>query len=145
MKSLLPLFTLLLCSLRLAAQTTTSAPLFLLFTQDCMDQLEYRYTYSGTGVLTPGTGALPSGLRMPHYLRDAALRGDWAAWADAWRQLDKGECLRLLGELDSGRQVTLTLCGERAWQTFESAPRSLLQRVSGFFGTRPASMRLEQL
>ena len=52
MKSLLPLFTLLLCSLRLAAQTTTSAPLFLLFTQDCMDQLEYRYTYSGTGVLT---------------------------------------------------------------------------------------------
>jgi hypothetical protein len=79
---------------------------------------------SGTGALAPGAGALPSGLRMPHYLRDAALRGDWAAWADAWRLLDKGECLRLLGELDSGHKVTLTLCGERSAQTFQSLPEA---------------------
>ncbi len=52
MKSLFSFFILLICTLRLTAQTTTGAPLFLLFTQDCMDQLEYRYTYSGTGVLT---------------------------------------------------------------------------------------------
>lgn len=52
MKSLFPFFILLLCAIRLSAQTTTAAPLFLLFTQDCMDQLEYRYTYSGSGVLT---------------------------------------------------------------------------------------------
>jgi hypothetical protein len=55
---------------------------------------------------------------VPHYLRDAALRADWAAWADAWRLLDNGECARLLRELDAGRPCTLTLCGERSAQTF---------------------------
>lgn len=52
MKSLLPFFVILFACLRLTAQTTAGQPLFLLFTQDCMDQLEYRYTYSGAGVLT---------------------------------------------------------------------------------------------
>ncbi|MBK8427776.1 MAG: LysM peptidoglycan-binding domain-containing protein [Lewinellaceae bacterium] len=52
MKSLLPFFVILFISRSLTAQTTTGQPLFLLFTQDCMDQLEYRYTYSGAGVLT---------------------------------------------------------------------------------------------
>jgi len=52
MKSLLPFFVILFIGRSLTAQTTTGAPLFLLFTQDCMDQLEYRYTYSGAGVLT---------------------------------------------------------------------------------------------
>lgn len=52
MKSLFHSIILLLCVFRLSAQTTTNTPIFLLFTQDCMDQLEYRYTYSGTGVLT---------------------------------------------------------------------------------------------
>ncbi len=100
---------------------------------------------SGTGALAPGAGALPSGLRMPHYLRDAALRGDWAAWADAWRQLDQGECLRLLGELDSGRQVTLTLCGERSAQTFQSLPRSLFRQLSSRLARTPLSTWLDPL
>ncbi len=52
MKSLIPFFVILLACRSLTAQTTTGAPLFLLFTQECMDQLEYRYTYSGAGVLT---------------------------------------------------------------------------------------------
>lgn len=52
MKSLFSFFILLLSIMRLSAQTAAPAPIFLLFTQDCMDQLEYRYTYSGTGVLT---------------------------------------------------------------------------------------------
>jgi LysM repeat protein len=52
MKSLFQFILLLLCTFRLSAQAPTNTPLFLLFTQDCMDQLEYRYTYSGAGVLT---------------------------------------------------------------------------------------------
>lgn len=53
MKSLFHCVILLLSVFRLSAQTTNNnTPIFLLFTQDCMDQLEYRYTYSGTGVLT---------------------------------------------------------------------------------------------
>jgi hypothetical protein len=78
-------------------------------------------------------------------LRESALRQDWAAWAQAWQQLDATRGAALLAAQERGEPVRLTLCGERAWQTFESAPRRLFQRVSGFFGTKPASMRLEQL
>ncbi|MCA0237061.1 MAG: LysM peptidoglycan-binding domain-containing protein [Bacteroidetes bacterium] len=52
MKSLFQFILLLLCTFRLSAQNASNTPVFLLFTQDCMDQLEYRYTYSGAGVLT---------------------------------------------------------------------------------------------
>lgn len=100
---------------------------------------------SGTGALPPGTGALPAGLRVPHYLRDAALRADWAAWADAWRMIDAGECARLLGDLDSGRKVALTLCGERGAQTFESLPRSLFRQLSSRLARTPLSTPLDPL
>lgn len=50
MKSIFSVFSLLVLAAGLSAQNSTPAPLFLLFTQDCMDQLEYRYTYSGNGV-----------------------------------------------------------------------------------------------
>ena len=100
---------------------------------------------SGTGALAPDSGALPAGLRMPHYLRDAALRGDWAAWADAWRLLDGGECARLLGELDAGHKVSLTLCGERSAQTFESLPKSLFRQLSSRLVRTPLSSWLDPL
>ncbi len=100
---------------------------------------------SGTGALPAGTGPLPAGLRVPHYLRDAALRADWAAWADAWRLLDSGECARLLGELDAGRQVTLTLCGERSAQTFESLPQSLFRQLSSRLARTPVPTLLDPL
>ena len=100
---------------------------------------------SGTGALPPATGALPAGLRVPHYLRDAALRADWAAWADAWRLLDTGECARLLGELDAGRTVRLTLCGERSAQTFESLPKSLFRQLSSRLARTPLSTWLDPL
>lgn len=100
---------------------------------------------SGTGILPPRSGTPPAGLRVPHYLRDAALRGDWAAWADAWRLLDGGECARLLGELDAGRQVALTLCGERSAQTFESRPRSLFRQLYSRLARTPLSTWLDPL
>ena len=33
-----------------ALQAQSSAPLYLMYTKDCMSQLDYRYTYSGTEV-----------------------------------------------------------------------------------------------
>ena len=99
---------------------------------------------SGAGALPPTVPEI-SAPALDLSLRESALRQDWAAWAQAWQQLDATRGAALLAAQERGEPVRLTLCGERAWQTFESAPRSLLQRVSGFFGTRPASMRLEQL
>jgi hypothetical protein len=78
-------------------------------------------------------------------LRDPALRQDWAAWAQAWQQLDATDCAALLAALDRGDPVRLTLCGEQAAQTFEATPQRLFQRISGFFGRKPASERLESL
>jgi len=90
---------------------------------------------SGTGALPAGSGAPPAGLRITHYLRDAALLEDWHAWAAAWQQLDAKECTRLSGELDRGQSVTLTLCGERAAQTWHGdSSGGMVQRVGAAFG-----------
>jgi hypothetical protein len=101
-----------------------------------------------------GTGGLPAahepspppGMQVIHSLRDAALLGDWAAWAARWQQLDGQECVRLLESLARGETVTLTLCGERTARTWRSAPASGLgRRLRGLFGRQPASTLLGQL
>ncbi len=90
-----------------------------------------------------GTGALPAGYSEPATpaptlvtsLRDAALQEDWPAWARAWEVVDATECTRLLGLLEQGNRVQLTLCGERHAQTFQSAPARISDwswRVPGF-------------
>ena len=99
---------------------------------------------SGAGALPPTVPEI-SAPAVDLSLRESALRQDWAAWAQAWQQLDATRGAALLAAEERGEPVRLTLCGEHAWQAFESAPRSLFQRVSGFFGTKPASMSLEQL
>ena len=95
---------------------------------------------SGRGLLAvnsfwvSGTGALPlqrvsAGPRqttathvqvtVPVTLRDAAVREDWAAWAEAWQAIDANQCAALLAALASGGAAALTLCGERNAQRFE--------------------------
>jgi hypothetical protein len=84
---------------------------------------------SGTGALPPGHAArTANGLQVTPYLRDAALQGDWKGWAAAWRQLDERDCARLLAELESGRPVRLTLCGETGARTWSSTVSSAWQR-----------------
>lgn len=100
---------------------------------------------SGAGALSgepPAPTALP---KVAPDLRDAALRQDWAAWAQAWQQLDAGPCQSLLTAVQGGQPVRLTLCGERAFQTYASAPKGFFQGISRFFGTRPASSRVSLL
>jgi hypothetical protein len=90
---------------------------------------------SGTGALPAVPAAKPpGGLYVTHYLRDAALLQDWRGWAAAWQQLDSRECTRLLGVLDGGDDVSLTLCGDRSARTFAGAG-------GGFFGKLAATLR----
>ena len=95
---------------------------------------------SGTGTL-PATVTPPSDLRLTPYLRDAALLADWRAWAAAWQQVDERDCARLLQDLERGRHVRVTLCGEHASRTWSSQAAGGWQRVKSWFGgARPAQL-----
>jgi hypothetical protein len=102
---------------------------------------------SGTGALPTGREPVaPPGLQITHYLRDAALRDDGHAWAAAWQQLDARDGARLLAELERGRTVTLTLCGERNARTWSGAGRAgLWQRATGWLNPQTPAMVLEPL
>lgn len=85
---------------------------------------------SGTGALAADHApASPKGLQVTPYLRDAALIGDWRAWSAAWQQLDARDCVRLLAELDRGREVRLTLCGEAGARTWTSRGVGAFKRL----------------
>ena len=75
-------------------------------------------------------------------LRSPALNEDWAAWSEAWAALDAGPLAALQ---QSNEPVTITLCGERTAQTWQTAPRSLAQRLGGLFQRRTAPAWLEPL
>lgn len=101
---------------------------------------------SGTGVLPPGTSPrLPSGLQLTPYLRDAALLGDWAAWTTAWQQLDARDGPRLLADLERGRTVRVTLCGEAGARTWSSTQRGGWRRLARFLSAPTAASLLEGL
>ena len=90
---------------------------------------------SGTGALpSAAASATPARTQVTHYLRDAAMRQDWAAWASAWRQIDERDCAQLLAALDRAEQVALTLCGERNAHTFSGTG-------GGFFGKLRSALR----
>lgn len=100
---------------------------------------------SGTGALPEGHAADAGGLQVTPYLRDTALLGDWRAWAAAWQQLDARDCVRLLQDLDRGRPVRITLCGEAGARTWSSAAAGPWRRVKAWFGRRSPAAWLEGL
>ena len=92
---------------------------------------------SGCGVRQPADRAavtVDATLRAP--LFDGAAQ-DWVA---AWQALDAGPIERLLGDAEGPGPVALTLCGERGWQRFERAPRSLWRRLQA----RPNMTRVRE-
>ena len=91
----------------------------------------------GAGQLAANTPVKQQTPHMPLTLRDAALREDWATWASAWQQLDAGPVAQLAAQAARGSAVQLTLCGESSALSWHSAPRSLRQRISSLFGSKP--------
>ena len=90
---------------------------------------------------------------VPNTLRDAAIRSDWPAWAQAWQQIDRTECAALLHSIDMKiamkSTATLTLCGERSAQTYQASHHGLknrvLQTIRSYFGPQPLSHILSKL
>ena len=138
----------------MALQRLQSEMQMLLYHHPVNDAREARGVPVVNSFWISGTGALPHG---PHLaatapvpvlvtsLREAALRDDWPAWAQAWQALDATECAALLATLKHGGSVELTLCGERSAQTFVNGPISMLKKFSSIFGSQPPSLFLEQL
>lgn len=81
---------------------------------------------SGCGVRQVATGAPP---QVDERLRDAALGGDAAAWAQAWSALDAGPVADMLERVQRGEPATLTLCGERTALTLRPRPRHFADRL----------------
>lgn len=98
---------------------------------------------SGCGV-RQSAPALPD-LTVAEHLRNPALADDWALWADAWRALDAGPVAEALQHAEGGEPVTLTLCGERNAQRFESKPQSFLRSIGRRFQTLDPTPILEKL
>ena len=102
----------------------------------------------GAGALeaAPSLQAPPA---MPDGLRQAALLGDWPAWAQAWQALDTGDVAALLATAQRGEPVTLTLCGERHARSWTTAPASAFARlgrsIKQLFGSAPISDTLKDL
>ncbi len=119
---------------------------------------------SGTGALPPGwahpaigEGSKSQAVTVPNALRDAAIQGDWPAWAEAWQQIDSTECAALLQAIDMKADMktgptgsaTLTLCGERSAQTYQAGQNRFktrfLRQIRRYFSPLPPSTVLKQL
>ena len=135
----------------------------LLYTHPLTDARAVQGLPAVNSFWVSGTGALPASVGhpagstastsqaviVPNTLRDAAVGGDWAGWARAWQKIDSTECAALLQAVESKKDTTLTLCGERSaqtWQALQKGHKSqsglktrFLQAVRGHFGTLPTS------
>ena len=78
-------------------------------------------------------------------LRGPWLAGDWAAWVEAWHTLDAQRLRELDARAARGERFSLTLCGERAAQRFDSVPRGAWQRLATSWRRAAADRVLEPL
>ena len=98
---------------------------------------------SGCGKAQPA--APDAALTVDARLRAPALAEDWAAWADGWRALDAGPIAAMLADAQRGEPVSLTLCGERHAQRFETGGQSAWQRLTRHWRGAPVHAVLESL
>ena len=113
----------------------------LLYTHPVNDARAARRLLPINSFWISGTGNLPDGFTLTDNagatvldaLRDASLRNDGAAWAQAWQALDASAIKALLEQARRGEPTELTLCGDTAAQTFTLQPRGLWKRLSNRF------------
>jgi len=87
----------------------------------------------------------PNDPQVAGMLRTPLLADDWVAWAQAWRALDADDLAGLLAAAQSGEAISLTLCGERSAQRFDSAARSAWRRLADRWRTNEPHAVLEAL
>ena len=123
----------------------------LLYTHPLTEERQRRglqpvnsFWVTGAGVLARPVAAA-SEVQVEARLAAPALRRDAAAHALAWQQVDAGPCASLLAHARQGGQAQLTLCGDRAAQTFGPAQNGGWRRFQGAFGFLRTPDGLKQL
>jgi hypothetical protein len=71
------------------------------------------------------------------------MAGDWAAYAQAWAQLDETVLRPLLARQQAGQSITLTLCGERGFVTLQSAGAGLMSWLTKLLRPHPWPLKEE--
>ena len=124
----------------------------LLYTHPLNDARTARHLPTVNSFWLSGTGALPAvrptlvtALHVARDLSQAAFTEDWAAYAQAWGQLDATLVASHLARQSAGESVRLTLCGECHAQTFETTRHSLWTRLSRLLSPQPALQLLQKL
>lgn len=107
----------------------------LLYTHPLNEARQQRRELSVNSLWFSGTGALqahtqPPRMHLARPLAQAALAEDWPAYAQAWAELDDTAIRALLRRQQAGEAVRLSLCGESASLTLETAPAGLLARLT---------------
>jgi hypothetical protein len=104
---------------------------------------------SGSGACATASVGEAVNVTTDTRLRTHGLRGDWAAWQQAWQQLDAEVLPTWLARAQAGEPVHLTLCGERGFTTLAWGTRSPWQRfatkISNAFGTQRFTSLLSSL
>jgi hypothetical protein len=107
----------------------------LLYTHPINDARESRGALAVNSFWVSGTGPThapatpPSGMVFDDRLRASALAQDWAAWGQAWQQLDAGPIAALQAAMPGAGTAHLSLCGSTRARRFDSTPRSPWQRL----------------
>jgi hypothetical protein len=99
---------------------------------------------SGAGVLEQAM-APASDVQVESRLHAPALRRDAAAHVQAWQVVDADACAALLAVLRAGGDARLTLCGNRAAQSFVPADIGFWSRFKRVSGLQPMWDGREQL
>ena len=99
---------------------------------------------SGAGQLDQAV-PVAADVQVEARLAAPALRGDAAAHARAWQEVDADTCAALLALARAGGSARLTLCGSDAAQTFGPAHNGAWNRIMSNIGLKPASTGLEKL
>ena len=123
----------------------------LLYTHPVNDQRAAKGQRSVNSFWVSGSGALPlstadhSQVNINRTLAPAACANDWAAYAQAWTELDAAAIAQLLVQQNSGKTVRISLCGESNAMTFETAQHGFLTKIRSFFNSQTPVNVLKQL
>ncbi len=123
----------------------------LLYTHAVNDERAAKGQRSVNSFWVSGSGALNETARTTpqanatRALGPSALASDWAAYRQAWAQLEATEVAQLLAQQNSGKPVRISLCGESNAMTFETAKLGLLTKIRNALSPHPLINLLKQL